>query len=276
MANKKSSSGGFKGLLGSLMGLILAGTFLFAVGKASGASTWYEAAQLGAARIQSWVTSNEFDPEAILKKIPSPDGEPSGTSSSSKTESSVTSSAAIKTLDSIKIANASTATYNRNDWKHWINAGSSCWNVREEVLYQQGTEVVLLDKTKTKTTDKKKACAIQSGSWVDPYTGKTFTDPSKLDIDHVIPLGYTHRQGGSAWSASKKQDYANSLNPGHLLAVSASANRAKSDNGPSKWMPSNKAHTCSYAKNWVTVANKWGLTLTKADATTLRNTLKSC
>lgn len=276
MANKKSS-GGLKGLMGMFLGLVLAGTFVFAVGKSSGADSWYDAAKVGAARIEAWVTSSDFNIEDVLSKIPSPgDTKTSGNTSSSSSDAAVTPSAATKTLESIKVASASTATYNRDDWKHWNSLSPSCWNVREEVLYKQGTNVVLLDKDKNKTADKKKACFVQSGSWNDPYTGKVFTDPTKLDIDHMIPLGYAHRQGGAEWSASKKQEYANSMNAGHLLAVSASANRSKSDAGPSAWMPSNKAYTCAYATNWVSVASTWKLSLAKADVAALKTALKSC
>lgn len=260
------------------LGLILAGTFVFAVGKASGADSWYDAAKVGAARIQAWVTSSDFNVDEILKKIPNPGELKTGSSGSagSSSDATITPSAATKTLDKISVANASTVKYNRDDWKHWNNLSPSCWNIRDEVLFKQGTDIVLLDKDKKKTTDKKKACSVASGTWNDPYTGKKFTDPGKLDIDHVIPLGYTHRQGGAEWSASKKQEYANSMNAGHLLAVSASANRSKSDGGPSVWMPSNKAYTCSYAKNWVSVASTWKLTLAKSDAAALKKALSTC
>lgn len=32
------------------------------------------------------------------------------------------------------------------------------------------------------------ACMAQSGDWVSPYDNAKFTNASKLDIDHMVPL----------------------------------------------------------------------------------------
>jgi hypothetical protein len=69
--------------------------------------------------------------------------------------------------------------------------------------------------------------------WRDPYTGRTFSNPSDLDIDHMVPLGHAHASGGHAWDASRRREYANDLRyRWHLLAVYRSANRAKGDRSP--------------------------------------------
>ena len=58
------------------------------------------------------------------------------------------------------------------------------------------------------------------GKWKDPYTGRIFTDPSQLDIDHVIPLKEAWESGAKTWSRKKKREFANALdNPDHLIAV---------------------------------------------------------
>lgn len=194
-----------------------------------------------------------------------------------KSTTSGSSKSGTEALKSIKVTPASNVSYNRDEWKHWKNI-RNCWTVREEVLANQAVKgsAVLLDKNGKETKKKDNACEIVSGKWNDPYTGKTFTNPKDLDIDHMIPLKYAAGAGGQAWSASKKADYANSLNPGHLLAVSASANRSKSDKGPSKWQPENKKHTCAYATNWINISTTWGLSVTKDDYAALQKMLKSC
>jgi hypothetical protein len=76
-------------------------------------------------------------------------------------------------------------------------------------------------------------CRVGGGVWRDPYTGRTFSNPSDLDIDHMVPLGHAHASGGHAWDASRRRQYANDLRyRWHLLAVYRSANRAKGDRSP--------------------------------------------
>ena len=54
-------------------------------------------------------------------------------------------------------------------------------------------------------------CRVAEGEWDGPYTGEQFTDPSDLDIDHMVPLGNAHRSGGWAWDEGRKRQYANDL-----------------------------------------------------------------
>lgn len=182
-------------------------------------------------------------------------------------------------LDKLKVEEEQKVAYDRKQWNHWVapKGSPSCWNTREEVLAKQGSKIVYLDSNKKETKTKSKACSIKSGEWNDVYTGKKITDPSKIDIDHMIPLSYAAKHGGQAWDSAKKKDYANSLKtPYHLLAVDAGANRAKGDKGPGDWMPSNKAYQCNYVANWVAVSGEWGLTISKSDVAVIKKTLKSC
>lgn len=184
-------------------------------------------------------------------------------------------------LKDIEASEPERVPYNRDEWKHWSTApgAKSCWDVREQVLFDEAVKgsVKLLDKNDKPTDDVKQACKITEGEWIGPYTGKTFTNPSDLDIDHLIPLSYAAKQGGQAWDAEKKEEYANDLsNPQHLIAVEAGANRQKGDQGPSTWKPSNKAYHCSYATSWVDVTAKWKLTMPEADRKAIQEMLGSC
>lgn len=184
--------------------------------------------------------------------------------------------AEVKTLaEQLKVAPPSKAPYSREDYKHWNYLGSSCWNVREQVLVNQSQNPpVLLDGSKNKTANIKAACSIESGYWVDPYSGNVFTEPKKLDIDHIIPLSYVNQHGGSNWAPKTKKAYANDLDV--LLAVSAKENRSKSDKGPSEYMPPNKNYQCQYAFGWVKVATKYGITVTQKDKDVLKTVLSGC
>lgn len=189
-------------------------------------------------------------------------------------------SKAEKALGSLPQAGSENVSYNRDEWNHWITSGDdSCWNVREAVLYDEAEKgsVVLQDKDGKTVNSVSDACSIVSGKWADPYTGETITDPGALDIDHMIPLSYTAQHGGQAWDKKKKEKYANDMSyDNHLLAVNASANRSKSDQGPASWKPSNTAYHCDYAVSWVTVTKNYDLTVDPADAAALKDMLATC
>jgi hypothetical protein len=189
-------------------------------------------------------------------------------------------SAAEKTLSSLKQAPAESIDYNRDEWNHWVASGTnSCWNVREAVLFDEAEKgsAVLKDKAGNVVDSESKACSIEGGKWTDPYTGAVFTDPAKLDIDHMIPLGYAAKHGGQVWDKNKKQKYANDMSyTNHLIAASAGANRAKSDQGPSAWKPASTAYHCEYAVNWITISKNYNLTVDAADAAALKTMLATC
>lgn len=186
---------------------------------------------------------------------------------------------ATDSIANLKIGEANKSVkYMRSEWKHWVNV-RPCWDVREEVLARQATpgSLQLTNKNKEPVSDIAEACNIVAGEWVDPFSNETFTNPSHIDIDHMIPLGYTAQHGGQEWDSNKKQDYANSLqNNNHLIAVSAKENRSKKDKGPSKWKPSNENFTCEYAKSWVSIATTWDLSVDDADAKELAAILSNC
>ena len=128
----------------------------------------------------------------------------------------------------------------------------------------------------TEFKDSRK-CEVATGSWTDPYAGEVFTNPRDLDIDHMVPLVNAHRSGGHAWDDRRKREYANDLTyDGHLIAVSASANRSKGGKGPDEWRPPNDAYWCQYALDWITVKSEWELTATEEEVEALSDMLETC
>ena len=145
--------------------------------------------------------------------------------------------------------------YNRKDYTHWIDADKDCQNTRQEVLIEESVESVL-----SPLVLDKKGCIVLKGAWMDYYTKEIIYNPSKLDIDHLVPLAEVDRSGGDKWNKKKKMEYANDLtNPQTLIAVGKSANRSKGDKDPSDWMPPNKDYWCEYIRDWQIVKKKWGL-----------------
>ncbi len=159
--------------------------------------------------------------------------------------------------------------YDRHDWKHWTDADGDCQDARQEVLVAEsriGPDF---------RTERK--CRVTSGEWLAPYTGTVVTDPGKLDIDHMVPLGNAHASGASNWSANQRERYANYLDdPQHLIAVTASANRSKGARGPEDWKPEDRSYWCQYAVDWITIKDDWGLTVTQREHDALVEMLNAC
>ncbi len=159
--------------------------------------------------------------------------------------------------------------YDRKDWKHWTDADQDCQNTRAEVLIAESAAPVTFRRTR--------GCTVDTGQWLDPFTGTTFTEAGDLDVDHLVPLANAHRSGGWKWNAARKREFANSLAyDNHLIAVSASANRAKGAKGPEAWQPPNSDHHCQYAQDWITVKDEWGLTATTDEWAALEQMLGRC
>ena len=147
--------------------------------------------------------------------------------------------------------NDSGGEYNRDDWGSWIDEDGDGLNTRHEVLAEESLIKPIVSNNK-----------VISGKWFDRYTGKYFTNPSDLDIDHLVPLKNAYISGASNWSKKKKSRYYNYLKyDNHLIAVSKSANRNKSDKSPVEWLPPNKDYQCEYVREWFKIKTAWGLTI---------------
>lgn len=188
--------------------------------------------------------------------------------------SDVSRDAALNELASLKIEPGDESAYDRGQWRHWVATVEApggaaagrrpCFDVRQQVLATQGQNVSLSPD----------GCRVESASFTDPYTGETGLSTKQVQIDHSVPLGYAAAHGGQGWSTQKKQDYANDLSKGHLVASLGSANMAKSDKGPSEWLPDKDQ--CGYAKNFADVLYRWDLSTTQADHDVMQNVIQQC
>jgi 5-methylcytosine-specific restriction endonuclease McrA len=119
-------------------------------------------------------------------------------------------------------------------------------------------------------------CSITAGTWLDPYTGKTLTDSSEVDIDHVVPLANAWRSGASsaAWSTADREEYAN--DPEVLLCADDAANQIKGDKGPEAWKPPNHAYWCEYARRCIWIKSDWDLSVNPNEKTALSEMPATC
>ena len=203
---------------------------------------------------------------ALPTAAPSPTPSPAPTAARGGRDGSL---AALVELPALAEIPDDLPEYDRGDWRHWLDADRDCQNTRHEALAAESAAAVAFATPE--------GCRVAAGRWHDPYTGLTITDPSVLDIDHLVPLYNAHRSGGWRWDAQRKADYANDLqDPAHLIAVRNRENRQKGADGPEDWRPPNTAYWCQYAVSWAGVKVRWGLTATARELQALREMLATC
>lgn len=148
-----------------------------------------------------------------------------------------------------------TVAYDRDLYGSWTTVRSGC-NTRCAVLEEERRS---------------------DGTWLSWYDGRVISDPSQLDIDHMVPLAEAHSSGAWRWSSSRKREYANDrLHPQALTAVSASSNRSKGARDPAEWRPSDATVWCRYATDWMVVKTAWGLAADRAEIGALEEMLAAC
>ena len=155
--------------------------------------------------------------------------------------------------------------YDRARFKLWIDANKNGCDTRAEVLI---AEAIVKPKKAAK-------CKLTGGKWLSSYDGIKYSDASKLDIDHLVPLAEAWRSGAWAWTDQQRMEYANDLEDEWALnAVTASVNRSKGDKDISQWLP--KKNVCTYLSGWVTIKAKFELTVDIAEAKVINNYYESC
>ena len=155
--------------------------------------------------------------------------------------------------------------YSRSLFRHWIDADKDGCNTRYEVLI---AEAIVKPKVGA-------GCYLTGGKWKSPYEGKVFTNPTGLDIDHMVPLAEAWRSGAWAWTAAQRMEFANDLEDSRsLLAVTASLNRSKGDRDVADWLPV-KAQ-CAYISNWIAVKSRFDLTVDPTEGEFLQSKITIC
>jgi hypothetical protein len=137
-------------------------------------------------------------------------------------------------------------------------------------------ELVLAQESKAPIT-RRADCSVVEGRWLSLYDGDTTRDPDDLDIDHMVPLAEAWESGASAWTAERREQYANDMRRhGALIAVTAAMNESKSDKDPAEWMPPDQGSWCRYVNAWIIEKHDWHLTIDRAEQRALHNVLTTC
>ncbi|GAA3085227.1 HNH endonuclease family protein [Streptomyces rectiviolaceus] len=158
----------------------------------------------------------------------------------------------------IPVAGERREGYTRTAFKHW-NAGAvkndGC-NARAEVLIAEASEEPSVGAK----------CKLSGGEWLSYYDAQEVENAKSLDVEHMVPLAEAWDSGASAWSAERREAYANDLGaPASLVAVTGRAIRSKADQDPSQWLPPLPAAHCRYVSEWVATKLRWDLAADPAE-----------
>lgn len=172
---------------------------------------------------------------------------------------------ALSVLATIAVQNEYKTGYSRSLFKHWTDANGNGCDTREEVLIAESQSKPQVDAY---------GCKVIEGDWLSPYDNVMHTNPSDLDIDHMVPLKEAWDSGAWNWTAAQRQTFANDLSdPRALIAVTAGQNRSKSDRDPSNWIPPQKSYVCTYLSEWVAIKAKWKLSMDQSEFGRIKNLL---
>ncbi len=156
--------------------------------------------------------------------------------------------------------------YDRSLFSHWRDTNGSGCDARQDTLAEQVIgfpQVDLFD-----------SCVIVEGDWYSIFDGVTHSgSPSELDIDHVIALAEAWDSGASTWDSATRRRFAN--DPAHLVAVTASSNRSKSDADLADWRPIRSAW-CVTATITAEVKAAYGLSVDPAEYDAIAEMLGTC
>jgi hypothetical protein len=142
----------------------------------------------------------------------------------------------------------------------------NCYNTRARVLIRSSDTPVNFSAN---------GCTVTGGQWHDPYSNRQYTQASDIQIDHVVPLKNSYVSGAWKWDTSKRCLYANFMsNEFHLLAVNGPDNMKKGDRTPEKFMPPNRAYSCSYLTIWLKIKLIWNLAMTPSEAHAISELVK--
>jgi len=188
----------------------------------------------------------------------------SATPAAGTVEGTATQETVVQLNELTVAAEADEDKYDQDQFKYWVRKNDTGCDTRFAVLKEESLIPMTSD-----------GCDETAGEWFSSYDGVTVTDPSDIDIDHMIPRSEAWNSGASKWTAEKREEFANDLtNPKTLVAVSFSSNRSKGNKDPAKWMPTTDG--CVYVSDWIDVKHEWNLSVDVAEKKAMINVLSFC
>ncbi len=166
----------------------------------------------------------------------------------------------------LPVAPENTSPYDRErSFGGWGDTDGDCQSTRHEVLLAEGTGVGL----------SARGCTVTSGTWRSFYDGRTYSGPSQVQIDHMVPVSEAWDSGAQRWTQLRRVRFYNDLGVAYALnAIPGSLNQAKADKGPEAWMP--PVNRCRYVEIWTAMKHRWGLSVDSAERSALLRYADGC
>jgi Protein of unknown function (DUF1524) len=163
---------------------------------------------------------------------------------------------------SLPRAAETSAGYDRDAFRHWVDADRDCRDTRDEVLAAESRVPV-------------SGCDVLSGRWFSPYDHRTWTRSSDVDIDHLVPLKEAWDSGARGWDDARREAYANDLGDRRsLVAVTDNVNQSKGESDVAEWLP--RYGVCAYVRRWTAVKLRWRLTVDRREKAALVDLAGGC
>ncbi|MPV49089.1 DUF1524 domain-containing protein [Pseudactinotalea sp. HY160] len=130
------------------------------------------------------------------------------------------------------------------------------------------------------TVDPSNPCLVDSGWFVDPYTGAMLMfergprTSREVQIDHLIALADAWRKGAHAWPRGRAQRFANDVS--NLIPTDGAANQAKGAADASGWLPPARGYRCAYVVQQILVKEAYGLGVSSEEVGAMGEELRDC
>ncbi|MDQ4007297.1 MAG: DUF1524 domain-containing protein [Actinomycetota bacterium] len=152
--------------------------------------------------------------------------------------------------------------YDRDRFRHWVDADGDCRDTRDEVLRAESRVRV-------------RGCDVRRGRWRSYYDGRIWRSSGDVDIDHLVALAEAWDSGARRWNRRTRQRFANDLGDRRsLVAVTDNVNQSKSDQDPAEWQP--RLGKCRYLREWTAVKIRWSLKVDRAEKRALVRRANRC
>ncbi len=165
-------------------------------------------------------------------------------------------------IGSLTVATEVRTGYDRAKFTHWIDADGDGCSTRNEVLDVESENSVTCGN-------------LSGGRWYSYYDRVSWTNPSDIDIDHMVPLAEAWDSGARNWTAAQRQAYANDLGDSRsLVGVTDNVNQAKGDQDVAEWLPT--YDKCRYLREFVAVKIRWRLSVNSTEKTAMQDLAAGC
>lgn len=267
---RRTPVGGLVAIVVGLVGSVWVATFLAAFLLDDPESS--EEAVLSAASTTSTtavVTTSHPPPTTTLPTVTGSSTTVRGSTTTAPSTTSTTETTdgvlVLDVLATIAVERETPDGYSRDLFPHWIDADGDGCDTRSEVLIRDAAGTAQVDAF---------GCAVIEGDWYSPYDGQHLTDPTRIEVDHVVALKEAWDSGARGWDPGRRERFANDLgDPWTLIAVSGESNSAKGAADPSNWMPPNRDDWCRYLSVWVAIKARWALSMDESEYGRIRNLL---